>query len=214
MKKTGRDVRKPVQKRSIRKRERLVSAALALIRRKGFTAVSVREIVSKAGVSIGTYYAYFKDKNDILSEILAILSRDFFDAFATEVREEMVNTKKLKDLVYFMITSLEKKYEANQSLYRELETLILTDKSFNRLYNSFRYEKVKPLFHEIMDHFRHQIVLQHSESAMVVMFKSIEEITKHLVFSEPQADDELIKRETAAMICNYVLRNHPRERSS
>ena len=35
-------------------------------------------------------------------------------------------------------------------------------------------------------------------------FKSIEEITKHLVFFQPSIDEDRLKQETAEMICCYV----------
>jgi AcrR family transcriptional regulator len=60
---------KLVQKRSIRTRERLISAAEAIIAQNGYDGLRVDELVFKAGVAKGTFFTHFKDK-DALMEVL------------------------------------------------------------------------------------------------------------------------------------------------
>jgi AcrR family transcriptional regulator len=56
----------PKQARSEQTLIRLLDAAESLIRDKGLGAVSVPEIVSRAGSSVGGFYARFKDKDELL----------------------------------------------------------------------------------------------------------------------------------------------------
>lgn len=60
---------KLVQARSIRTRERLISAAEAIIAQNGYDGLRVDEVVLKAGVAKGTFFTHFKDK-DALMEVL------------------------------------------------------------------------------------------------------------------------------------------------
>ena len=214
IKKVVREVRKPVQQRSINKRKRLIDAAISLIDEKGFLAIGIRDIVSQANISVGTYYSYFKDKNDIFREVLTIMSSDFFDVFAAEVKKKMVKTKSMEKLVYFMITNLQEKLISNQHLYRELLILTLMDRDFNVIYNNFRFRKVKSLFDVMLNHFKDRIPLidpdaANVNAAMTVMFKVIEEIAKHIVFNAASVDEERVKREAAAMICRYIESQAP-----
>lgn len=62
-------MKKPLQKRSLETRARLVSAANHLISKDGFGALRVEEVVVRAGVAKGTFFAHFKDK-DALMELL------------------------------------------------------------------------------------------------------------------------------------------------
>ncbi len=55
-------------------RERLIEAARQIICEKGLTNTSVDEITSRCGVAKGTFYTYFKRKEDIVFE----LSRGMF----------------------------------------------------------------------------------------------------------------------------------------
>nr|WP_100765368.1 TetR/AcrR family transcriptional regulator [Leptospira ellisii]PJZ92271.1 hypothetical protein CH379_14115 [Leptospira ellisii] len=63
-------IRKPIQNRSIETREKIVQSAYKLVKKKGYSETGIRDIVETADVSIGTFYSYFKDKNDIALEIL------------------------------------------------------------------------------------------------------------------------------------------------
>lgn len=56
----------PKQARSEQTLYRILDAAEALIREKGLAAVSIPEIVSRAGSSVGGFYGRFKDKDELL----------------------------------------------------------------------------------------------------------------------------------------------------
>lgn len=65
-----RATRTPMQARSMEKRRRLMDAAMRLFDTHGFDGTNAKAIAREAGVSVGTFYAYFKDKKDLLMEIL------------------------------------------------------------------------------------------------------------------------------------------------
>ena len=50
-------------------KRKLISTALELLKEKGFDAINVEDITKKAGVAKGTFYIYFKHKEDIVLEI-------------------------------------------------------------------------------------------------------------------------------------------------
>lgn len=55
----------PNTKRGRATRERLLTAALAVFERKGFLETNVSDICKEAGAAHGTFYIYFKSKEDI-----------------------------------------------------------------------------------------------------------------------------------------------------
>jgi AcrR family transcriptional regulator len=73
----GRPRTKPAEVR----RDELMDAAQALFLRKGFAATNVSEVVEEAGVAKGTFYLYFKTKE----EVLAALRDRFVDDFCRMV---------------------------------------------------------------------------------------------------------------------------------
>ena len=56
------EIREPVQKRSIEKKEKIIKAGFDLICEKGYYNTNTAEIAKKAGVSTGIVYQYFKDR--------------------------------------------------------------------------------------------------------------------------------------------------------
>lgn len=67
------------------RRDELMDAAEALFLKKGFAATSVSEIVEEADVAKGTFYLYFKTKDDVL----AALRGRFVDGFCEKVDAAM-----------------------------------------------------------------------------------------------------------------------------
>lgn len=56
----------PKQERSRRTREKLIQAAARLFEERGFEKTTSNDIAAAAGVSIGSFYAYFSDKRQLL----------------------------------------------------------------------------------------------------------------------------------------------------
>ena len=57
------------QIRAVETRKRIVAAAKKLITDNGFENVSIEEIAREAAVSTGSFYTYFKRKEDIIEEL-------------------------------------------------------------------------------------------------------------------------------------------------
>jgi len=59
-----------IQKRTLQTRANLIAAAETLVRRDGFEALRVEEVVLKAGVAKGTFFAHFKDKDALMDRLV------------------------------------------------------------------------------------------------------------------------------------------------
>lgn len=57
------------QARAAETRKRIISAAKKLITENGFENVFIEDIAKEAGVSTGSFYTYFKKKEDIVEEL-------------------------------------------------------------------------------------------------------------------------------------------------
>ncbi|MBQ7522061.1 MAG: TetR/AcrR family transcriptional regulator [Clostridia bacterium] len=71
-KKSGR----PKGNKTCDNRERITSSALELIKAEGAAELTVRKVCETADVSIGTFYHYFKNKDDLLMHFVRIISFD------------------------------------------------------------------------------------------------------------------------------------------
>lgn len=68
--------------------------------KKGFQDTTIRDICEKANVSIGTFYSYFKSKNDVLKELYLSADKFFYKFVASEI-ENQEFSEKLKVFVFY-----------------------------------------------------------------------------------------------------------------
>lgn len=81
---------KKLNKRQIQAKvtyENIYNAAMSLVERKGFENITVEEICTKAGVSVGSFYNYFKSKQDILNLIFKKADNYFLNTVANELKD-------------------------------------------------------------------------------------------------------------------------------
>lgn len=60
-------------------REKIINETVSIIREKGADAVTVRDVCESAGLSIGTFYHYFRDKDDLMMHFLRETSFDTYE---------------------------------------------------------------------------------------------------------------------------------------
>lgn len=72
------------QEQSLQSRKKLLQAAKELIEQKGLAQTSVAEITQRAGLSCGSFYTYFKRKEDVLQE----LSQEMFAGILQQAKEQ------------------------------------------------------------------------------------------------------------------------------
>ena len=64
---TGKLTKRKLQ--AINTKKEIYKAALSLLAEEGFENLTIEKIGRRAGVSVGTFYHYYKTKNDILEEV-------------------------------------------------------------------------------------------------------------------------------------------------
>lgn len=97
-------MRKPVQSRTLKTRARLLDAAEALVADQGFTALRVEEVVLKAGVAKGTFFAHFRDKDALMELLIGARMDAFLDAWGdkTPPKTAAQMVAIMSDLLTFM----------------------------------------------------------------------------------------------------------------
>ena len=118
-------------------REKLVSAAMELFARKGFDKTTVDEIVAKAGVAKGTFYLYFKSKDDMIKElafevmpIMAMpslndpyitLSYPTLESYLLQIGREFLNfySENYRAEIFFHMLSVRRRMKSLDEIYSQ-----------------------------------------------------------------------------------------------
>ncbi|HEY9094214.1 MAG TPA: TetR/AcrR family transcriptional regulator [Hydrogenophaga sp.] len=63
-------MRKAVQQRTLETRARLIGVAQEMVNERGFEALRIDELVLRAGVAKGTFFAHFADKDELMDLLI------------------------------------------------------------------------------------------------------------------------------------------------
>lgn len=127
------EIRQPIQKRSIEKKEKIIKSGFELICDKGYYNTNTAEIAKAAGVSTGIVYQYFKDKHDILIAGLKMYSDSvFFPIFA--IPDEKFDRLDLKNILQKMINNFIENHKLSQTAHEEITSMVHSDKEVSKLF--------------------------------------------------------------------------------
>ena len=104
-------VRSPQQARSARTLARLEAAALRLIREEGLAGLSIQGVVKEAGSSVGSFYARFGSKDDLLEYLRSGARARALDAWAERAADLSQQAGDLEALLPLMCAAVVATFE-------------------------------------------------------------------------------------------------------
>lgn len=144
------EIREPIQKRSIEKKERIIKYGFNLICKKGYYNTNTVQIAKEAGVSTGIVYSYFNDKHDILLEGLKRYADDIFYPSINFTNHIEINEKNLNEIIKKTITKFVENHKLSQRSHEEITAMAHSDKEVAELFH--RHEiKMTDVLVEILE---------------------------------------------------------------
>lgn len=191
-------VNRPKQLRSQRTMISMLEAAETLLEQKSWQALTIQDVVSAAGCSVGAFYGRFKDKDGLLHA----LDERYFERLADLLQVALLQTDwsklELVETVHRLARLVVTLHQEKQGVMR---TLILQA----RLYNDARFREREarlrsylPAIQMILlahrDEIRHNDAETAVRYAYLQMYYSAREmlIWPHLTPTMPYQDDALI----------------------
>lgn len=131
--------------RKDQKKKLLIDAAVKVLSDKGYNDSSIIDITKEAHVSVGTFYSYFKNKEDILEYIYDEISEIYFNIskFGSRNIKENPAIKLVK-----VISSIVLTYQK----YQKITQLLL-------IRNSYINEKFQKRYFDIVDRTKNTIIV-------------------------------------------------------
>ena len=133
------DIRKPIQKRSIETKEKILKAGFELICEKGYYNTNTAEIAKAANVSTGIVYQYFKDKHDILVESLQNYGSSVFYPMI-KISEKDFAKNDLDTILRNMINKFIKNHKMSHSAHKEIMAMVHSDDAVAEIYHNSEIE--------------------------------------------------------------------------
>lgn len=135
-------------------RRKIVKALIQLMQTKDFQSVTTAEIAAAAGVTEGLIYKYFKNKKDLLYQVL----NEIFIRFHETVLKRCAGKKSAVEKLKIIINASIDHYTANRVFAR---ILLLEVRNSEDYFSSHAYQIVKLYSRNILDII--QAGIQHGE---------------------------------------------------
>lgn len=123
-----------IKEYEIRKKE-IITAAKTLFFEKGYDSTSIQDIIDTLGIAKGTFYHYFKSKDELLDSLVDQLMQDMSLRLQPITTSKKSAIEKINDIfrigTAFKMENLDAFVIIVKTLYRE-ENRILRDRMFER----------------------------------------------------------------------------------
>jgi AcrR family transcriptional regulator len=101
-----------------RRREQIIAAAARIFAEKGFHEAGIADIAAELGIGHGTFYRYFKNKQDIANHVLDRVSQRIAEAMTNENPEASTNLQEYRAQVERIIHRLFDLFDQHPELVR------------------------------------------------------------------------------------------------
>ena len=196
-------VRKPVQSRGKKTREKILKAAADLFGKEGFEKTTTHKVVKAAGVSVGTFYAYFKDKEAILLELFDQHARALYEVLDRPFEEVDWDNLTVRSLIRSAIETSVECNALNPKLHR-----LFCERSRHPLLTTKREEWEKKAMSRMTELIRfgeEHVRLNDPETAAFIIYSAVNAACMQaIVFEEGPSMSKLVDGLTD-LVSRYVL---------
>jgi len=188
----------PRQARSRRTLERIVQAAVSILEEEGPEALTVQAIVLRARSSVGSFYARFGGKEDLLAYLGDRIWREAAGRWDDALSTQDWSDVGLRELTQGSVTLL---WQAARSRTAALQALDRVPGAAVDAYESFRGHLVAGLASLLLER-REEITHEDPESAVPIALAAVLGIVEH--DQGPLADRERVTGEATRVLLGYL----------
>lgn len=145
------EIREPIQKRSIEKKEKIIKSGFELICEKGYYNTNTAEIAKAAGVSTGIVYQYFKDKHAILVEGIKRYASDIFYPMLNITTNIKIDKDNLEEILRNMINTFIENHKLSQIAHEEIMSMTHSDKEIAKFFQENEMTMTKNISEILLD---------------------------------------------------------------
>jgi AcrR family transcriptional regulator len=197
-------VRAPKQSRSRRTLERIVAASLELLGTEGLTGLTVHKVVAKAGSSVGSFYARFDGKEDLLDYLGERVWTEALERWEVALETRDWSTLSLDEVVEGSVGLL---IDAQRSRSDYLKALDWASGSQNDAYERFRGELLLGLGRLLLEQ-RESISHPDPELAVRIGLRAIlGTVEAEIRATDNRLDRDSLTTEARTLLLGYLTGN-------
>ena len=129
------ETRIPTQKRSIEKRNKIISYGFELMCNKGYHNINTNDIAKYANVSTGIIYQYFNDKKEIFIEGIKNYSDNIMFPILNVLKNNDIKITNLEKLLNEMLDIFIKQHTLSKNAHEEMIALSHLDPDIDEIFH-------------------------------------------------------------------------------
>lgn len=205
-------IRVPQQKRSIETRNRILDAARRMFAEKGFHGTNSKEIAAEAGVSIGSFYSYFKNKKSLFVEVFTAFETDrIMQILTRQAPAADVADANKREVVQDIIQSIVDAHEQSADFHREVLAMFYADPDIEADYNAMQ-KQFFVHFTAYLKEIGHKLRVTDVEAAAVVVCMAVEGIIHTVKAFEPPLPEDRVVAALSEMVYRFLFRASDNDR--
>lgn len=178
----------PKQQRSQETKKKIERAAFQLFSKKGIHGTNTKEITEKAGVATGSFYAYFKNKKQLLLKIL----EDFLNQAYLIVWKDLGSytmDRLTRDDVKSIIVNVFKAYDIAPLFLSQTHALRYSDPDINRIYERERHREVEQI-QQLIKINAARFRVRDPYATAIIAHNTVEHVAHTAKFIGPEIEEE------------------------
>lgn len=199
-------VRVPQQARSIEKKKRLSVAAMQEFAANGYQGTTAKGIAKAAGVSVGTFYAYYPDKKALLMDILNQHMLEVDSSVFNEARRMIAKGATGREVIRRMVDLGHQAHTDSAALQRVMLAMRYSDEEVARNAEAAEedmFSKVAAFLASLGDNVR----ITDMDAAARVISETYEAILHSVSMGIATLEKERLYDALADMVSHYVFQN-------
>lgn len=198
------NIRTPQQKRSEDTRKRIITAAERLFSEKGYYHTNSKEIARAAGVSIGSFYSYFKDKKALFIENLTQYSQKIFSRALAPHKGQLFEGKDKQAAVNQLISRTIEAHEYSPKFHREASAMRYMDADVAKVRDK-EEQMILDYVIESLRSYDGKLRVTDWESAAIIIVSAVESIVHMIKIDKPEIEEDRLIKELSEMITRYLF---------
>lgn len=196
-------VRTPRQERSIKTKEAIIQAAMKLFSEKGYHQTNTKQIAAAAGVSTGSFYAYYMDKRAVFIDSLKIYNENLVDRLDQSLSEVDFSSADKRAVMEHVVDSLILSHRDFTEFHKELAVMYNSDEEIQSIMDEqFDIGRRKTL--QYLQLAESGIKVDDLEAASILVFETLNSIVDMMVFAPKHVSTERLKTELVRMVTDYL----------
>ncbi len=198
------ETRQPRQTRSQAKKEKILESAYKLFCERGYYQTTTNHIAMSAGVSIGSLYSYYKDREEILADILKQFDSSLNRALDDLSHEKELCRADIRLWVQRVIERMVSLRRPTRELYNQLRSLRYSNPKVTEVLQQQKARESEIII-EYLRLNRTMVRVEDLDVAAFVVQGMIEVVVDEMVSPEGGRDQSKILTATVEAICRYLF---------